>query len=1096
MNPEVTLIKKSGVNPLMSKRIFLDEQGRLQSDGSQCVMVQGTALRAPAPAPSDLAKIISDCCSDEAIALGSLKEGIPNAVPITVPSKINNNPGAITRSREFIDYRPGIPAWALIDFDTKGMPAHVAARIEAEGGMWNALLSVAPVILRAARVSRASTSSGLFRSDTGEALPGSGGLHVYLLLRDGGDTERFLRVLHDRCWLCGLGWHVIGAAGQLLDRSLVDRMVGYGERLCFEGAPRLVPPLAQDQAKRVPEAFEGEAIDSNLTVPGLTEYERHRVNEAKANSEDVLGKAAAEVRTQHDKILADKVSDKYGMPITTALRLVAARHRGVLLPYVDLDFDHLGIVPVATVLADPDHFIGETLADPLEGAAYGRCKAKLMKADEGGLLIHSFAHGRGLYHLRHDLRSAKARILQVPADAAVDCAMATLAESELEEDELADFVATVAKVAKVGIRAVKARINKERKERETARRKATIASSADKRTVRPRPEPDGELLPTVTFLDARLASDQGEEPPMRDASGNLVEVRVREPWALHLLTADGTNAAVEGGETMKAPPEAGIVQLTPTGIELLLEKYVRWSVQKRHASYFGALPGPFIEGLREYPKSSISVLRAINTAPLVTMSGQIICGVGLDRNTGLFHRIDPLLHACLPADPPSEKNVQDAVNFLFDEWLVDVALDRVGKSIAIMLALTLLERALLPERPAFFVTAGQRGGGKTTLVHMITLAVLGRKAAAASWSKEPEERKKALFSYFRQGVAGLAWDNIPRGSAITCPHIEAALTASEISDRVLGVSRVEVVPSTTVQIFTGNSILPRGDMASRSMVAALNVNRPDPENRDFAHPDPLAWTQTNRPKILGALYTILIAGALKRPQYQVAKTRFKIWWSLVGWPVEYAASLVGVTVNCTELLRAGELGDEEGSNVSATLKIFRQIWNKEQFTTKDVSKVLTPEPGLEGLDAQVNGGQRVGVDLAEALAELAGKRLDRPTPRSLGKLFQKRLIGRPAWMDDGGLVATLKKSEGHEENSYWVEVALAQAPNVPLSKDVCAADAAKNIPVFPDIPAPECRTEGNGGNVGKDGNVYGDTPSQTLNGGSKNGSDSAWKGRL
>ena len=39
---------------------------------------------------------------------------------------------------------------------------------------------------------------------------------------------------------------------------------------------------------------------------------------------------------------------------------------------------------------------------------------------------------------------------------------------------------------------------------------------------------------------------------MRDASGNLVEVRVQEPWALHLLTADGTNAALEDAETMKS----------------------------------------------------------------------------------------------------------------------------------------------------------------------------------------------------------------------------------------------------------------------------------------------------------------------------------------------------------------------------------------------------------------------------------------------------------------------------------------------------------------------------------------------------------------
>ena len=166
----------------------------------------------------------------------------------------------------------------------------------------------------------------------------------------------------------GLGWHLIGSAGQLLDRSLVDRMVAYGERLCFEGAPIIEPPLAQDPSKRIPEAFEGEAIDTGLIVPRLTEYERHRVDEAKAASAEALGKAAAEIRTRHDRTLAEKISAKSGMPLVSALRLVAARHRGVLLPYLELEFDHLGIVSVADVLADPDRFVGETLADPLEGA--------------------------------------------------------------------------------------------------------------------------------------------------------------------------------------------------------------------------------------------------------------------------------------------------------------------------------------------------------------------------------------------------------------------------------------------------------------------------------------------------------------------------------------------------------------------------------------------------------------------------------------------------------------------------------------------------------------------------------------------------------
>src|SRR5262249_23756791 len=128
MSPEITLIKKCDPNPLMSKRILLNEQGVLRTDGSECVMVQGTATRVPAPRASDLAKIISGCSSDEAIALGSLRDGLSNSVPITVPRKLKDNPGAITRSRESIDYRPGIPAWVLIDFDTKGMPAQVAAR--------------------------------------------------------------------------------------------------------------------------------------------------------------------------------------------------------------------------------------------------------------------------------------------------------------------------------------------------------------------------------------------------------------------------------------------------------------------------------------------------------------------------------------------------------------------------------------------------------------------------------------------------------------------------------------------------------------------------------------------------------------------------------------------------------------------------------------------------------------------------------------------------------------------------------------------------------------------------------------------------------
>jgi hypothetical protein len=139
VRPEITLIKKSGPNPVMSKRIFLDEQGKVCSDGSQCLMAQGTATRAAAETAADLAKHIMACGTEQAIALGALRADLANLAKITTLAKLKDNLGAITRFRDFIDYRPGAPAWALIDFDTKGMPLDVAASIEAAGGMWNVL---------------------------------------------------------------------------------------------------------------------------------------------------------------------------------------------------------------------------------------------------------------------------------------------------------------------------------------------------------------------------------------------------------------------------------------------------------------------------------------------------------------------------------------------------------------------------------------------------------------------------------------------------------------------------------------------------------------------------------------------------------------------------------------------------------------------------------------------------------------------------------------------------------------------------------------------------------------------------------------------
>ena len=188
---------------------------------------------------------------------------------------------------------------------------------------------------------------------------------------------------------------------------------------------------------------------------------------------------------------------------------------------------------------------------------------------------------------------------------------------------------------------------------------------------------------------------------------------------------------------------------------------------------------------------------------------------------------------------------------------MDVATDITGKCILIAAALTLIERSLLPDRPVFFITAGRRGGGKTTTLMMLLMAITGIRPSAAAWSPNEEERRKAIHSYLMAGPPYIIWDNIKRGSQITCPHIERACTTDVYIDRRLGVSEIVAAAASAIQFFTGNNIGPSGDLASRSLNARLNIDRPDPENRRFQHSDPLAWTEANRRRILKALYTIL-----------------------------------------------------------------------------------------------------------------------------------------------------------------------------------------------------------------------------------------------
>jgi hypothetical protein len=555
--PEIISLTKSG-GPL-TKKIRL-ENGVLRSDGSACVMTRGVACRAPITGVGQLGALIGSLRSDQAIALGSLRPGLPRKVEVVTKRAINGaaRPDIISRSADNIIFKPAQYGFALVDFDTKGMPASVAERLDRAGGFWPALLSVIPELGGVAHVARASTSAGLYHRGTGAPVPGSNGVHVYLSVRDIADIARFLKALHDLCWLAGYGWMTVGAGGQMLERSIVDRMVGAPERLVFEGAPVLVDPLEQSVEVRRPRVTEGDWLDTLAACPPLAIAQKARVSELRSKATHRLAGESAKAREEFVGRQAEALAERSGVTMRVARETIRRQCRGELLPLVALPFDdpELAGKTVADVLADPGSFEGETLADPLEGTEYGRCKARIMRRADGTPWINSFAHGRTVYQLKLDAAAIRTAISAADTADVVAILVELLLQAAIDPAEEEPLIAHASQRTGTGARVIaglvkKARLVRIEKSAEETR-ELRIAERTDPRPMLPVPASDAPWLPVMAALNEVLGKSMDRIPPARNIMGSLVRVQ--------RISIEGTHAFVsanEGGDTTRRPRPNG-----------------------------------------------------------------------------------------------------------------------------------------------------------------------------------------------------------------------------------------------------------------------------------------------------------------------------------------------------------------------------------------------------------------------------------------------------------------------------------------------------------------------------------------------------------
>lgn len=288
----------------------------------------------------------------------------------------------------------------------------------------------------------------------------------------------------------------------------------------------------------------------------------------------------------------------------------------------------------------------------------------------------------------------------------------------------------------------------------------------------------------------------------------------------------------------------------------------------------------------EWP--TIPRLFGVLQAPALRKDGSVIQDAGLDA-TGFLYL--PTVAFPRVPDLPTHADAVRARDELL-EVVADFPFATEGHRAAWLgFALTAFARPAFEGcSPLVAIDAPTRGTGKGRMVDATSVLVTGRDASKAPQPKDDEEMRKRITSVLREGECIQVIDNVSR--RVEDASLDACVTATVWKDRALGKNETIALPNLTMWVVTGNNLEFGADTARRTLHIRLESTLENPEDRDdFAHPDLLAWTRTERPRLVCAALTLLRAYVVAgRP----ASPTCKPWGSFEGWSRLIAHAVVWV----------------------------------------------------------------------------------------------------------------------------------------------------------------------------------------------------------
>lgn len=555
-----------------------------------------------------------------------------------------------------------------------------------------------------------------------------------------------------------------------------------------------------------------------------------------------------------------------------------------------------------------------------------------------------------------------------------------------------------------------------------------------------------------------------QEPPSNVIKISADVHRVADECSRALLRCP--NVYCRGGELVRvvrdgAPPPGvsrrpGTPTIRPLPNPTLTEELTRVQpfvkFDRRSESWMATVPPPAIVAAVAARGSwpGMRPLRGILEAPSIRPDGSVLQTPGYDAATQYLYE---------PSDDfprvPERPSREDALRAR--DALLEVVCDfpfpsDEYRSAWLASSLTLVARPAIEGCvPAMLYDGNNAGAGKGRAVDAAANLGTGRDATKTPLPQDDDELRKRITALLLQGERIGVLDNVT--DTIALPSLDAVLTATVWSDRLLGANANATIENQMIWCITGNNVALGGDLARRVLHIRLESPLENPENRSgFRHDPLLPWVRAERPRLVVAALTLLRAHAVAgRPRCGV-----KAWGSYESWSEVIASAVAWVDMPDPQRTRLGLT-----SSVDATKLAQRGLLEGWARLTRDLPDGLTVKRAVEVLYSQDRLRGEAAPDGYDDLREaietlvptLAGKA---PSASKLGakmREMRRRVHGARCLdgsTDRNGIVRWLVRAAGDAGDAGAV-------PNPTRgSGSDKSGEAGGNQPCKPRIP----RTEG------------------------------------